>query len=467
MRKVFLDDLPRWDKGEGTGNIGTINWSKCKGMKVSFMYDDIEGEVELIDYISCEQKLVIKYNNKTFWDKPILTGNFQKCRLGWYLNKRSQEFKINIGEILKDDKRDMIITNREYRLRKNNNQNEKWYKYKCLKCGYEGWKVENALMNGTGCSCCAGRTAVLGINTIWDKARWLCGLGISEENAKRYTPQSNQKIEVVCPDCGTVKELRINSIYRRKSIGCVCGDGLSYPEKFMFILLRQLEVEFITQLNKSTFNWCKKYKYDFYLPKYNMIIETHGLQHYEENKRGKKLVEEQMNDELKEKIARENGIENYIVIDCRYSELDWIKNSILRSELNNLLNFSQIDWDKCEEYALKNIVREMCDYWNNKEEWETTAELSKIYNVHQATVSKYLKRGVKLGWCNYDPKKEYENSLKEMRISRSKMTKCLDDNKIFSSSREAGRYYNINSSSISAVCLKKRKTAGGRRFCYV
>ena len=51
MRKVFLDDLPRWDKGEGTGNIGTINWSKCKGMKVSFMYDDIEGEVELIDYI--------------------------------------------------------------------------------------------------------------------------------------------------------------------------------------------------------------------------------------------------------------------------------------------------------------------------------------------------------------------------------------------------------------------------------
>ena len=27
--------------------------------------------------------------------------------------------------------------------------------------------------------------AKLGVNTIWDKARWMCDLGISEEDAKR------------------------------------------------------------------------------------------------------------------------------------------------------------------------------------------------------------------------------------------------------------------------------------------
>lgn len=50
MRKVFLENLPRWEKGEGKGKIGTINWSKSIGSKVRFVYEDIEGEVEIVGY---------------------------------------------------------------------------------------------------------------------------------------------------------------------------------------------------------------------------------------------------------------------------------------------------------------------------------------------------------------------------------------------------------------------------------
>lgn len=112
--------------------------------------------------------------------------------------------------------------------------------------------------------------------------------------------------------------------------------------------------------------------------------------------------------ELKKELAKENGIEHYVVIDCRYSELEWIKNSILNSKLVDMLNLSKIDWLKCEEFALKNIVREVCDYWNNKEEWETTTTIAENneWGIRSViTVIKYLKKGTILGWCNYNPKR--------------------------------------------------------------
>ena len=45
MRKVFLENLPR----KRTGNF--IDWKNCVGYKVHFIYDNIEGDLEIIDYI--------------------------------------------------------------------------------------------------------------------------------------------------------------------------------------------------------------------------------------------------------------------------------------------------------------------------------------------------------------------------------------------------------------------------------
>ena len=316
MRKVFLDDLPR---KEGFGiNKGKmlIDWNDSIGCKIPFIYDDIVSEVEILDYVSKGQKLIIKYNNRMFWEKPISTGNFQKCRLGFYLNKRTGDFKINLNEIFKDDKRDLIIIDREYR-KDRNGVNKKWYKYKCNKCGNEDWIIEHSLCTqGSGCNVCnaSNPKAKEGINTIWDTDRWMCCLGVSEEDAKTHTPQSNQKIEVICPDCGKIKLIALNTIYNNKTIYCSCKDGFSYPEKFLIEVLKDIEVKFQTQLNKTTFKWCDKYKYDFYIPEYKMIIETHGLQHYEDKTKNSKfkrtLFEEQENDRCKEQLAKENGIEH-------------------------------------------------------------------------------------------------------------------------------------------------------------
>lgn len=272
-----------------------------------------------------------------------------------YLNtKKTKNFKVDIGEFFVDNKRNMVIINKEYRKRKQSGSdstiNDKYYQYHCNKCGYEGWVLEsNLLKKNTGCSCCCPtpRVSVLGINTIWDTDRWMCDLGVSEEDAKTHTAKSNKKINVICPCCKKKIVISCNTIKTRKSIGCICSDHISYPEKFMISLLKQLEINFIKELSKTTFDWCGKYRYDFYIPKYNMIIETHGGQHYEGCTSFKiPLKEVQKNDKCKKELALSNKINNYIELDCRHSDIDYIKNSILNSELKELFDLSQVDWLK-------------------------------------------------------------------------------------------------------------------------
>lgn len=406
-----------------------VDWKSTVGMDLDLLY---EGDIYSVKITKNEgEKIYVNYNGYIY-ENGSTKSNFYKGHFGRILGLINNRFKFFIAEHIKDNKRDLIITGKEYRDKKRKGRSvekEKWYKYTCNKCGWtEGWMVEGDLKRGNGCSCCAGRTTVLGINTIWDTDRWMVDLGVSEEDAKKYTPSSCQKIEVACPDCGNKKRINISKIYTRKSISCACGDRSSYPEKFTTNLLTQLNIKFQTQLSSSTFEWCEKYRYDFYLPDYNCIIETHGRQHYERAKGFyKPLEEEQENDRCKERLAKENGIGNYIVIDCRHSDLEWIKNNVLNSKLNELFDLSKVDWTVCEEFALKNNkIKEVCEYWNNKEEWETTYTISESneWGINSSsTICNYLKKGTKLGWCNYDPKEENEKTIAKKSKEKWKAVK--------------------------------------------
>lgn len=417
MRKVFLDDLPRWNSG---GNKGKINWKETIGYKVPFIYNDIIGEIEIVNYEKERQNLTVRYKGEEF---GIKCYEFRKASVGRVVGGRTIEFKVEVGHVFKDEKRDLLILDREYRNiahkqdenGKVSKQKVKYYKYLCRKCGWsEGWSTETLLINRKdSCSCCRGLTPVLGINTIWDTNKdWVKKFGISEVDAKKHTKGSGEFIDIICPDCGTTKKIQIDSVRSNKSIGCFCGDSYSYSEKVMTNLLKQLNVEFETQVQKNTLSWCGKYRYDFYLPHHNMIIETHGGQHYSKRDfrrlSGKTFKQEQENDRLKKELAIENGVkkEDYIVIDCRYSELDWVKNNILDSRLTSLFDFSMINWIECEKFAFKNTIKEVCDYWNNKEDWKTTTDLAKIFGVNSSTISRYLKKGTRLGWTDYKSKDE-------------------------------------------------------------
>lgn len=470
-KEIFLEDLPRWRFGKAKTN-GEINWENSIGYIINGVYDNMLFEVEIIDYK--ERYLYIKYLDKPTF--KITTSGLTSCRIGNLLGIQTGKFKIEIGTILKDEKRDIIITDREYR-RDKNSQNRKWYKYTCNKCGWtEGWAEESKVIGcGYGCSCCYGRTVVEGINDIPTTAPWMVKYfqgGYDE--AKLYTKCSDKKIIPVCLDCGIVSRsmVKVANIYNQHTIGCSCSDKTSYPEKLMFNVLKQLNIDFIVQLNKTTFNWCGKYKYDFYIPSLNIIIETHGNQHYDkgfeclDNKR-RTLKEEKVNDKIKRELAIKNGVNknNYISIDCKKSELEFIKQNILSSKLNNMINLSIINWSEVEIFALSNRVKQACDLWNCG--IKSTKEIGEIMKLDRHTICNYLKKGQLIEWCNYNAKSV---------IRTDKRVKIFKDGvslRIFPSCAELSRKseelfgIKLSKSKISEVCLGRINNHKGFTFQYI
>jgi hypothetical protein len=268
--------------------------------------------------------------------------------------------------------------------------------------------------------------------------------------------------------------MRIADIYKNHSIGCSCEDGQSYPEKFIFDVLEQLNIPFKMQLTKSTFKWCKNYKYDFYfeLNGEYYIIETHGRQHYEEGSSFRRtLKEEQENDRLKKKLALKKRIKekNYMVLDCRKSTLEWIKNSVLNSRMCNIFDLSIIDWYRAEEFALSNLVKIACDYKRNNPEL-FTGDIAKLMKNSNSTVRKYLIYGNQLGWCVYNGYEEQLRSNKrnsqKSKILCSKIVICIEIEKLFLGTIECSKQIeseigiSISNSGISNSCRNETKVKG-------
>lgn len=354
-----------------------------------------------------------------------------------------------------------------------------------FKIKYKGILEENPIQCGNLLS---GQFARI-FNKIYIKTPWMIDLGVSEEDAKRYTYCSNKKITVKCPNCGKEKKSLISNIYKNKSIGCICGDGFSYPEKFMYSILTQLGVEFETQYSPDYLippegKRYRKYS-DFYLPKYKIIIETDGALGHEG---GRDVM---CRNGIKERISTDNwkdeqhklhGIET-IRIDCFESDMEYIKNNILKSKLNEMFNLSNVDWEQADLYAIKsNKVKEVCDYWNDKNKWSKLDCLSREFKVSIRTVINYLNDGAKLGWCNYFPKskrKKKNNSVNKNQKIKTQIrnVEIFDEfgNSlgIFEScselERQSERLFGIklNNRNISAVCNNKQKHHKGYTFRYI
>ncbi|WP_142383491.1 zinc-ribbon domain-containing protein [Bacillus sp. T33-2] len=278
---------------------------------------------------------------------------------------------------------------------------------------------------------------------------------------------SGKKYLFKCPKCNFLKKTEARIITRQQFSCLKCGDGISYPEKIMVNMLIQSGIDFISHI---TFNWSYSKLYDFYIPSLNLIIETHGSQHYDggfESFGGRDVLEEQENDKLKEKLARENGIENYIIIDCRKSELEWIKKSIVNSELKSLIDLSNIDWLKCHEYACNTLVKFACELWN---EGKTTGEIANELKSNRNTIAKYLKQGTQIGWCDYSAKE----GLRRSKINADKKKRkpviqfTLDGKyvKEWDSIVEVETELEIHNSKITEVCRGKRNKTGGYKWMY-
>lgn len=114
-------------------------------------------------------------------------------------------------------------------------------------------------------------------------------------------------------------------------------------------------------------------------------------------------------------IAYENGINSYVILDCRVQSKE-LKDVILKSQLLEALcvDANMIDFDKVLKNALSSNVIEVCEIFNYGV--KSTRKIGSTIGVHKNTVVGYLKLGNELGLCNYDVKKQQANSSKEVEI---------------------------------------------------
>ena len=73
--------------------------------------------------------------------------------------------------------------------------------------------------------------------------------------------------------------------------------------------------------------------------------------------------------------------------------------------LNELLDISSINFEKCGIFASSNISKEVCKVKNEHPDY-TTFQISDMFNISVGTIQRYLKNGNILGWCKYNPKEE-------------------------------------------------------------
>jgi hypothetical protein len=89
MKKVFLENLPR----KGITNV--IDWFNTKGCKLKFIYDNIEGEIEIVDVKREGLKTMIGLKYSNYDAKYIFSGNMLKGQLGEILRMNTSEYTLS------------------------------------------------------------------------------------------------------------------------------------------------------------------------------------------------------------------------------------------------------------------------------------------------------------------------------------------------------------------------------------
>lgn len=288
--------------------------------------------------------------------------------------------------------------------------------HKCKKCGYE-WNVRPSnILCGFLCPVCAGKVALGGYNDLWTThphiAKWL----ENPLDGYKLTYGSGKKVNWKCPHCGNIMSRIIRDVVRLNNLPCPkCSDGVSYPMKFTVSVFNQLNIPIETE---KRFEWCT-FKLDDGKSHYGIydivfshnsnqyIIEVDGEFHRNDGiKTGLSLETLQAIDSAKDECAAKNGY-HMIRIPVYDSTIDSIKESILKSELADMFDFSNIDWIQCHRDAVSSRVIKAAKLWNK---YGSAHAVADEMGIRQESVTKYLRKATKAGLCHYDGKEEQRKS---------------------------------------------------------
>lgn len=329
--------------------------------------------------------------------------------------------------------------------------------FKCTKedCGHE-WFVAPSVIKcaGHGCPVCAGQIVEPLINSIAVLRPDLVQYFENPDDAWYVSPNSHKKSNLKCPDCGERRKMITRDLSRRGFNCQVCGSKVSYPNRFIRALMKQLE----DRLDYLQYEWYQKWTrgqlYDVYFKfkSREYVIEMQGGQHFtpvwNKDITAEELVEK---DFQKANLAIEHGI-TPIAIDARESDADFIIKNIYDSLLSEIFDLSTIDWIKCKEDATKNIIKDICEYYNDTH--DTITNISNKYKFERHAITRYLKIGSEFGWCDYTARMQPPSISKKINVFDEKYDLLYSYSSMKECARKLSEIYNntFNATNISRAC---------------
>ena len=449
---------------------------KCKGVNIKLTDSEYKEKlqemygndvVSLEPYINAVTKILHRCNihNNEFYTKPceILNKNCgckdcTKEKISRALRDSIENVKKKLYEVHGNE---FELLDTEYK----NNSTKMLFRHNMPDgSSHTFYSTINSLLSGSGCGVCHGSQICIGYNDIATTNPYVASLFENEEETHLYTEWSNRKVNFKCPNCGHVRNKKISQVSRYNELSCpICGDGYSYPNKFIYNCLFQIKDKLDFLYREYMPEWCK---FDFHgqqkTGKYDIYFSVNGHPYFCEMDgslgHGKRAIEISQEDALfidqeKDRLAAENGIE-VIRIDCDYSRNDkylFIKENIFKSKLSSLIDLSCINFDEANIEAQSSLLVKACNLWNDGYNCQQICDSLDIVNT---TVTNYLKIGSKYGICTGYSKEEsrYRSHGREII--------CLNTRKKFRSIVDAGNYYGIGSSDVSKCCRRMGSYGG-------
>lgn len=272
----------------------------------------------------------------------------------------------------------------------------------------------NLMYNKSGCPYCSCKKAWIGETDLWTTRPDVAKLLKNPEDGYKYMKGSSKKVDFVCPDCKAINNKEICMVCWYGFVCQKCSDGISYPNKFGRAFLEQVcGDDFQCEWQPD---WAKPYFYDTYF-EYNgkeYIVEMDGWFHYQDSPYARCSLEEQKSaDATKDKLAMNHNI-NVIRIDCLKSDCNYIKNNILNSQLSEIFDLSEINWELCYAKAQKNLILEVCKLYNNG--IHDLNEIKDVLHISLWATRKYVQLGASVNWCDYTISKSKQEGREKTMI---------------------------------------------------
>lgn len=388
MRYVNLDAIPKRKNGN-------FNWKDSVGCIIKFIYDNIKSEMKIIDVLN--EDLIIEYNGEQY---KIGQSNLKRCKLNFIVNdiKRSKKFNYDVNDIIIRKKHNLIVIELKY-------DTNKMVKVKCDKCGNLKWIKESLINSGKGsCEYCSNQKVKVGKNDLFTTHPEIINYLKNKNDSHKYTHGTQSYVQCVCPICGSEKKVSVSNLCSNGFHCGVCSDGISLPNKFIRNILKELNIEFISEYSPYYF----KGRYsDVFIPSLNLVIEMDG--DYGNHK-------DVYIDYWKDFIHLQQGVKTIRVdLTENYNrrEFECLKENTIKC-LGHVLNLNNLNWKSIFEKSSNSILHEVCKFKNDNEVNSQT--IANCFGINVCTVIKYLKLGNDLGLCQYDSFNEKKNNSKRVMV---------------------------------------------------